>query len=1133
MNEWKGSVMVYDPTAYLAPIDLISFLDMKHRSPYFVSGRQDNAIDWVTCGDEDTPCKSAGFVAQRNEKMDEHREIIVLDASYEFEPLKRMEVTIRSKDAGASHLSKMYLVPSKSYSFEESNRNDATSNSDANAKWHVQTDPPLSRGMVEGHSVLTISSISFVIGEQLQSKVESVFAFIECRCNIVYSIITTESLFALHIPVFAAENSNIELSDINLFDSTITNTQMSVFRNCCVDIDTLYVHNNNFQSSSFFSVEDLPSPSSSSSPSSFPSPLRSNTQMNGDISLSKCHFDSSQTNSPVFVIDCSLSFKLLISNVVFQTIGPIPEGPSIIYLKPKEKMHFLSEEQPVGNICIRINNCNFTECKSVCSYQGGIMHHRLSALSNSQLMVNSTSFNGGGIEKDGYGGAIFLDCRGGGCAFSITDNQFSLVRLSEGRCVFIVADDLKEVAHPMRIRVRRLTAVLSTDFRGAKTEDFDKMMEFVLYGKANSTNVCSNMKLNEAKDFEMETQDLHANYLNVSRYRTVYVDGADPNAEDSKACGTVGQPCKTFLAGAGRLSEDFCALCLSNSIEIRREMVLSSVEVQSCKSFERAQILIGEFDTNSTGALLNIFGEVHFSTCDFRFKNCETEHCSIFLAERNDLTVNNCSFSSFSEDYLSFAYVPSKKSPSHNSSIHPVSINASSKVTAALSCKLFLIVTGTLNMLYVTCSNLKFYVPAFTFEYNSQCSIIHSDFDSISLINSSLITKSSGKLQQKFSGKFELVNSTFTNIVCSQGGSAVLLSIDPFMPVKIQNCYFDGCGSNCSSVCGSVISVLFSGALISDTIFKGYKKPIPNERSLNEMNESIVNDVAMDIENKEEEEEDDDDVCGWRGAMMHLSTLPARLSNTSFINAPDGAVSMVSSSLAIASSSFIDNGVTAGKWKEIHHNIHCKGNGSVEVMSLAPDNSASNNRSPLWFQMEECSLILSPSLTPLTSSLFVPELTRVTYTANEQLLHMTFKGTNLFPCGLSFMLATSDPNDNPLSFEFSSFESSNIAYASVPISQLVFSSSSFSSSSSSPSPSNISVCNSLPSSHSLTSTQLSCEPKSSFDYSVNDTAHTQYVVLAAEKTKSKNDISKEQVVLFISLSIGLSVVLLGVLGVIV
>ncbi|KAH7820346.1 uncharacterized protein MONOS_2251 [Monocercomonoides exilis] len=242
----------------------------------------------------------------------------------------------------------------------------------------------------------------------------------------------------------------------------------------------------------------------------------------------------------------------------------------------------------------------------------------------------------------------------------------------------------------------------------------------------------------------------------------------------------------------------------------------------------------------------------------------------------------------------------------------------------------------------------------------------------ISLQNESLISFENGHSSLVFS----LALSSFTNISRSTSGSSIICTTHPMSGFEIRNCSFHECVSK--SLKGSQVATAmseniwmklckFEGNLISGT----------------------------------KENEIPDEVCKWNGSIVDLSKSEAVVRDTTICSSSKGGMSVSGGAIIIKDGRFEDNNLSIENYPSVRRNIVCPSSASLTISSLKGGDGVKDNSS-LWILNEGCNFegIISKRASPF----FIPVLENVEAKEVGEEVEIVFKGKELLPCDLSFMV---------------------------------------------------------------------------------------------------------------------------------
>ncbi|KAK2948323.1 hypothetical protein BLNAU_16772 [Blattamonas nauphoetae] len=145
----------------------------------------------------------------------------------------------------------------------------------------------------------------------------------------------------------------------------------------------------------------------------------------------------------------------------------------------------------------------------------------------------------------------------------------------------------------------------------------------------------------------------------------------------------------------------------------------------------------------------------------------------------------------------------------------------------------------------------------------------------------------------------------------------------------------------------------------------------------------------------------DEMICGWNTGFLHFIDSNASLSSVTLKGLGSGGIVQKGGELTIKKGEFSDNGPTNSLFPSARRNIHCEGEGTLTIDSLAKGDGTEEDPSA-WIDADGCTLTGKKSV--VSSPLFVPTLDSDTSWTNldtsTNTMDFTVRGETLVPCGL-------------------------------------------------------------------------------------------------------------------------------------
>ncbi|KAH7816842.1 uncharacterized protein MONOS_11198 [Monocercomonoides exilis] len=276
-----------------------------------------------------------------------------------------------------------------------------------------------------------------------------------------------------------------------------------------------------------------------------------------------------------------------------------------------------------------------------------------------------------------------------------------------------------------------------------------------------------------------------------------------------------------------------------------------------------------------------------------------------------------------------------------------------------------------------------------------------------------------GAIFVKGFGKVQIMFSVFNacQACCGEGGAISLNSVHDgsvLGHVELKQCSsFDNSG--CCIQFSSCQGVLMNECNLTDSFI-----PIQMEdciQQLFHLDDAYQNDEVHLV-------------CKWSGSLVLFESSEGIVHSTSITNSPVGGLEARDSVISLESCVFKGNNPNIEKYQSARRNVHCVDSGSLNVSGVEEGDGVGENDS-LWILNEGCVLLGIAS--ERTSPFFVPQLTSVSSVSDDSTTFLTFIGTLLFPCNLSFQIVT-EVGEAELSREFklTEFVSETEVRGSIP-----------------------------------------------------------------------------------------------------
>ncbi|KAK2945496.1 hypothetical protein BLNAU_19569 [Blattamonas nauphoetae] len=149
-------------------------------------------------------------------------------------------------------------------------------------------------------------------------------------------------------------------------------------------------------------------------------------------------------------------------------------------------------------------------------------------------------------------------------------------------------------------------------------------------------------------------------------------------------------------------------------------------------------------------------------------------------------------------------------------------------------------------------------------------------------------------------------------------------------------------------------------------------------------------------------DQDTSDVCSWSNGFVHINRTSAVITNCSFSNLSQGALSIETSATTISNSKFSENTVGNPDYSTPRRNIRCDKLANLTLSSIKSLDGTTESPST-WIDTHSgsCSVFFDSGARNM-APLFVPTVSAMTSNEKKDLLSVEITGTTFVPCGLAF-----------------------------------------------------------------------------------------------------------------------------------
>ncbi|KAH7815695.1 uncharacterized protein MONOS_119 [Monocercomonoides exilis] len=418
------------------------------------------------------------------------------------------------------------------------------------------------------------------------------------------------------------------------------------------------------------------------------------------------------------------------------------------------------------------------------------------------------------------------------------------------------------------------------------------------------------------------------------------------NGSNDRQCGTNALPCDSIEHGLVHLTSELISqiLVIEESVdgdEINlKEMSLSSKSREMCKVEVKSNI------GKTKDSLISTTGAVSLLRVNFVFDlDFVSSHESLISPEGGILEIMNCLFTtkqSAEEGNSECATIP----------FHIINMEK-----------------GELQLDGCTISNLILHESALNLS-----SPLPSVIYSLTICNST-ISRSFVEIIE--CGQLNMEKLHIENITVEGDEESLTFCLSMKKTMHLANC----------SICG-----------VSSKITKG--KLMKLENCLDVKMDSCVFD-GSEKERNEQYLNSGEELCRWGGSVVDVVKSSVMMKDTTISNSPEGGITISGGNVIIEKGEFLDNNPFIEKYPSLHRNIICSDSGILNVLSLKGGDGLKDNSS-LWILNEGCTL--GGIASERDSSFFIPVLESVSSEEDEGEIKLTFTGSLLLPCNLSFEL---------------------------------------------------------------------------------------------------------------------------------
>ncbi|KAH7822081.1 uncharacterized protein MONOS_2902 [Monocercomonoides exilis] len=462
-------------------------------------------------------------------------------------------------------------------------------------------------------------------------------------------------------------------------------------------------------------------------------------------------------------------------------------------------------------------------------------------------------------------------------------------------------------------------------------------------------------------------------FILIYQSETIVVSSIEgKEGKDIKKCGTAKDPCHSIEYGVTHLAvSDNLRIRLDGAGEIGSELDLKNVCIVS-KSKEPAKVRFSGLSGGSRSWVIEAQQFVELELLSFEFTSSfPSFHLHLMKLCSGSVSIQTCSFSP--KEGIEYSTVPS----------------------------LLLCETGLLEIYRLLVSNLKL---DSVIEYSGGSVVGERiEANNITLVSGSAICEANSANHQENDQENDQENgdgdgrnisvslSQFCNITQTSEKPSVFSVKCKGIAVRMLNCSYSSCSSLKRT--GSIIFVSSSkDCCLESCALSGFAA-----------------DEESDSANTKYEE-----ICKWNGSVVDFSNTTAHIRYTTIVNASSGGMTIYGGNTTIEKGEFAGNGASIAEYRSARRNIACSGGDTLNIVSLKGGDGVKDNTS-LWILDGGCAL--SGIAGERESPFFLPTLDSVAVEeeagGEKEKTKLTFKGTLLLPCNLSFRIVVAN-NDSEL-----------------------------------------------------------------------------------------------------------------------
>eukprot|EP00770_Monocercomonoides_exilis_P000084 MONOS_103.1-p1 / transcript=MONOS_103.1 / gene=MONOS_103 / organism=Monocercomonoides_exilis_PA203 / gene_product=unspecified product / transcript_product=unspecified product / location=Mono_scaffold00002:85661-93625(+) / protein_length=2654 / sequence_SO=supercontig / SO=protein_coding / is_pseudo=false len=658
----------------------------------------------------------------------------------------------------------------------------------------------------------------------------------------------------------------------------------------------------------------------------------------GSVEVNDLSMGSCNVGNSIFVIHDS-GITCHLSNVRVKLLNE--NGGCLLLIKGSELTTKINEVGEEMNL--KIDNSSFSGVKRS---DNGASILKSKSENKICLVVNSSNITEDKAESSEKGGALFFTLGASG-SMKMIDSTISHCScgLSSGRGggVYLAAKERGELNFTfVGTKFSANTASAGNDIFidcfNISSQINESQFRFDL--RENHYSRINAIYGRDECDYPIDTNLI--DFVTIYQSDTIVVSGV--NGSNDRQCGTNTLPCDSIEHGLMHMTSDFMSLMfIVEESVIGEEINLEEMSLSS-RSRGLCEVEVKSSIEKTKDSLISTTGAVSLLRVNFVFDlNFISSHESLISPEGGILEVMNCSFGSkqlTEGGNTAFANIP----------FHIINMKK-----------------GELQLDGCTISNLILHESSL---YLS--SQLPSVIDSLTIFNSTIKTF---LIDINECGQLNMEKLQIENITVEGDEESLTFCLSMKKTICLTNCTMGG---------------------VSSKIAKG--KLMKLENCLDVKMDSCVFD-GSEKERNEQYLNSGEELCRWDGSVVDVVNSSVMTKDTTISNSPEGGITMSGGNVNIEKGEFIDNNPSVEGYPSLRRNIICSDSGALNVLSLKGGDGLKDNTS-LWILNEGCTL--GGIVSERDSSFFIPVLERVSSEEDEGEMKLTFTGSLLLPCNLSF-----------------------------------------------------------------------------------------------------------------------------------